>query len=62
MRGLAMVAPMGHTIFEERGAGAYLGGDDKPISPRTLQRWRQQGLGPKFCRIGNQIRYRQCDL
>ena len=61
-RGRAMVAPVADTIFDEKGAGRYVGGEAKPISPRTFQRWRQQGLGPKFCRVGNQIRYRQRDL
>jgi Helix-turn-helix domain len=49
-------------IFDERAAGVLLGGTDRPISPRTFQRWRQRGLGPKFVRIGNQIRYRRSDL
>jgi hypothetical protein len=61
-RGLAMVTPMADTIFDEEGAGRHVGGEAKPISPRTFQRWRQQGLGPRFCRVGNQIRYRQRDL
>lgn len=28
------------------------------ISPRTLERWRWQGTGPDFVRIGGQCRYR----
>ena len=61
-RGRAMVVLMPDPIFDERAAGVYLGGTDRPISPRTFQRWRQRGLGPKFCRVGIQIRYRQSDL
>ena len=54
--------PMADVIYDERAAGAYIGGTDSPISARTFQRWRQRGLGPKFLRVGNQIRYRQRDL
>jgi hypothetical protein len=53
---------MAVNIFDERAAGVYLGGADRPISPRTFQRWRQRGCGPKFMRIGNQIRYAESDL
>ncbi len=54
--------PMADVIYDERAAGAYIGGTDSPISARTLQRWRQRGFGPKFLRVGNSIRYRQSDL
>jgi hypothetical protein len=53
---------MAGVIYDERGAGIYVGGNDKPVSPRTFQRWRQRGVGPKFLRVGNQIRYRKEDL
>jgi hypothetical protein len=49
-------------LFDERGAGLYVGGTDCPISPRTMQRWRQQGTGPRFLRVGNLVRYRRADL
>ena len=49
-------------IFDERRAGVYLGGENKPISPRTFQRWRQHGTGPRFVRVGSLIRYRRADL
>lgn len=32
------------------------------VSPRTIERWRVLGRGPRFCRIGRQIRYRLCDV
>jgi excisionase family DNA binding protein len=35
------------TIRSEQEAAKQLG-----ISVRTLQRWRRQGGGPKFCRLG----------
>jgi hypothetical protein len=53
---------MADQIFDERGAGLYLGGTAHPISARSLQRWRQDGRGPKFVRVGNLIRYRASDL
>ena len=28
------------------------------ISPRTLEGWRDKGVGPSYTRIGNRIRYR----
>ena len=48
--------------YDESAAGRYLGGDDKPISPRTLQRMRQDGSGPAFIKVGRLVRYRQSDL
>jgi hypothetical protein len=57
-----MAAPISDPIFDEKAAGMYVGGSDRPISARTFQRWRQRGFGPKFLRVGNQIRYRQRDL
>ena len=32
------------------------------IAPRTLERWRAEGCGPQFVRIGRHIRYRQTDI
>jgi len=32
------------------------------LSPRTLERLRVSGTGPKFVRLGHSIRYRQQDL
>ncbi len=32
------------------------------ITPRTLERWRADGKGPRFVRIGRHIRYRQSDV
>ena len=31
-------------------------------SERTLERWRVQGIGPRFVRLNASIRYRQQDL
>jgi hypothetical protein len=49
-------------MYDEVRAGIVLGGPERPISARTMQRWRQLGKGPCFVRIGNLIRYRECDL
>jgi len=32
------------------------------ITPRTLERWRAEGKGPRFVRIGRHIRYGQSDI
>lgn len=32
------------------------------IAPRTLERWRAEGQGPQFARIGRHVRYRQTDI
>ena len=49
-------------VFGERDAGRYLGGEKAPISQRTLQRWRLEGFGPKFLKLGRLVRYRRSDL
>ena len=43
-------------------AGRYLGGDEKPLSNRTLQRWRAEGRGPKWVKLGRLVRYRKSSL
>lgn len=32
------------------------------LSPRTLQRWREQGFGPAWIRIGGRILYVRDDV
>lgn len=32
------------------------------ISPRTLERWRVTGEGPRFCKIGGRVTYREEDV
>jgi len=32
------------------------------VSARTLVRWRLDGRGPRFCRIGQRVAYRQSDI
>ena len=31
-------------------------------SAPTLRRWRHEGCGPKFCRLGGLVRYKLSDL
>jgi hypothetical protein len=49
-------------LYDEEAAGEYLGGRSRPISKRTLQRWRITGAGPNFVKVGHAVRYRQQDL
>jgi excisionase family DNA binding protein len=44
-------------LLTEDEAATYL-----RVRPRTLQRWRQLGRGPKFTRAGRRILYRMADL
>ena len=53
---------LGEILLNETQTGRYLGGKASPISERTLQRWRMEGRGPLFVRIGRLIRYRRSDL
>jgi hypothetical protein len=32
------------------------------VSPRTLQRWRQEGRGPRFAKLGGAVRYPLTEL
>lgn len=50
------------TLFDEEAASQYLGGASSPISPRTLQRWRLEGVGPTYIKLGRLVRYRLSDL
>ena len=42
-------------------AAEFLGGS-KPLSVNTLAKWRREGTGPRFLRVGKSIRYRVSDL
>jgi hypothetical protein len=43
-------------LMTEIGAAQYLGGE-KPLSVKTLQRWRLDGKPPFYRKIGRLIRY-----
>ncbi len=33
-----------------------------PVSRRTLQRWRQEGKGPPYVKLGRRVAYRLADI
>jgi len=45
------------TVLTTRQAAAYLG-----VSKVTLERWRMQGIGPRYVKHGRYVRYRLHDL
>ncbi|MGL1921590.1 MAG: helix-turn-helix domain-containing protein [Hyphomicrobiales bacterium] len=49
-------------LYDENATAIFLGGNQTPISARTLQRWRLEGVGPAFIKLGRLVRYRQSDL
>ena len=49
-------------IHDEEKAGQFIGGHEAPVSKRTMQRWRLEGVGPTYFKIGRLVRYRQVDL
>lgn len=49
-------------LFDEETAGKYIGGAESPISTRTMQRWRLEGVGPVYVKLGRLVRYRRHDL
>ena len=48
---------MEHRLLNETEAAAMLG-----LKPATLRRWRWEGRGPRFRKIGGAVRYRPEDL
>ena len=32
------------------------------LAPKTLDRWRQRGIGPRFLKIGGHVVYRKQDI
>ena len=49
-------------ILDEEAAGVYLGGSSRPVSARTLQRWRLEAAGPVWIKLGRLVRYRKSAL
>lgn len=49
-------------LYDEEAAGRYIGGTASPISTRTMQRWRLEGVGPVYVKLGRLVRYRRHDL
>ena len=48
-------------LYPERAAANYLGGE-QPLSIKTMQRWRLDGRGPSFIKVGRLVRYSQESL
>ncbi len=44
-------------LLNTRDAARYLA-----VSVPTLTRWRSQGVGPRWARLGGSVRYRLADL
>lgn len=44
-------------ILDETQTAEALG-----VSARTLQKWRQEGKGPKFVKLSRRRGYRPCDI
>jgi hypothetical protein len=44
-------------VLDEKKTAAEL-----DLSPRTLQRWRLEGRGPGFVKLGKKVGYRREDL
>lgn len=44
-------------LLNERDAAQLLG-----LSARTLQKWRLQGVGPRYLKLGHAVRYSLKDL
>lgn len=49
-------------LYTENQAALFLGNEDSPFAVATLRRWRVEGSGPKFLKMGKSIRYRQSAL
>lgn len=49
-------------IHTTKSAGKYLGGEEDPIPPKTMERWRQEGIGPPWYKIGKAVRYGENNL
>lgn len=45
------------SVFDTAHAAEYL-----KLAQGTLERFRVQGIGPKFMKLGRAVRYRQADL
>ena len=48
----------GKRRLSEREAAGYLG----PVSMRTLQDWRNKGIGPAYTKLGGRVAYDVADL
>lgn len=55
-------SPTSDPLYDTDGAATYLGGG-KPLSARTLEKWRREGTGPAYVVLGSKcVRYRRSAL
>ena len=54
---IGLSAGVGKSLLTGDMAATYLG-----LTKRTLERWRVNGSGPKFVKVGKKILYRPSDL
>jgi excisionase family DNA binding protein len=45
------------TLFKQKQAADYLG-----VSERTLEKWRLDGVGPRYTKVGRGVRYPEAGL
>lgn len=53
---------MATRLLDTTAAAVYLGGEDRPLKPNTLERWRVYGKGPAWRKVGSRVRYAVEDL
>lgn len=56
-RKIAVATPQDDQLCDTEEAGRRLG-----LSPRTLEKFRVNGGGPPFTKLGRRVMYRICDL
>jgi hypothetical protein len=49
-------------LLSTKSAARYLSDPSYPLAFRTLERWRLEGKGPKFVKVGRKVFYRRQDL
>lgn len=50
-------SPISVRLLTPKDAARYIG-----YKPKTLENWRNRGVGPAYTRIGNMVRYELADL
>lgn len=49
-------------LLGTKRAALFISDLEDPLSPRTLEKWRWAGTGPRFIRVGGRVYYRLSDL
>jgi predicted DNA-binding transcriptional regulator AlpA len=53
----AIRAPSSETFIPDTIAATMIG-----LTAPTLRRWRHEGRGPRYCKVGSSVRYKVADL